>query len=215
MEDIKSTIAKNISELRLQKGLTQLELAQMLHYSDKAVSKWERAESVPEISTLVAVADLFGVPLDYLARDEHGANEQEPLIPQPDDEPEEPETLLDERKVKNHAIITSMSILLVWFIALFIYVLIDVIFKNAHGHWLTFIYAAPISMLLWLIFNSIWFNRRRNYLIISLLVWTLLAALHITFLICKINIWQIYLLGLPGQLVIFLWSRLNHVKSNT
>lgn len=45
MLELKSTIAKNIQELRLQKGLTQLELAQMLHYSDKAVSKWERGVS--------------------------------------------------------------------------------------------------------------------------------------------------------------------------
>ena len=74
MNDIKAIIAKNITDLRLAKGLTQLELAEQLHYSDKAVSKWERGESVPEISTLMAIADLFGVTLDHLVN-EHSPEE--------------------------------------------------------------------------------------------------------------------------------------------
>ncbi len=66
MTDIKSVIAKNISELRIKNGMTQLELAESLQYSDKAVSKWERGESVPEIATLKAIAELFEVTLDFL-----------------------------------------------------------------------------------------------------------------------------------------------------
>ena len=72
LEDIRSVIAANITALRTSSGMTQLDLAEKLHYSDKAVSKWERGESVPEIGTLTAIADLFGVPLDYLVRSEHG-----------------------------------------------------------------------------------------------------------------------------------------------
>ena len=48
------------------KKLTQLELAEMLNYSDKAVSKWERGESVPDVITLKKIADLFGVTVDYI-----------------------------------------------------------------------------------------------------------------------------------------------------
>jgi hypothetical protein len=73
-------------------------------------------------------------------------------------------------------------------------------------HWLAFVYAVPVSMLVWLIFNALWFNRRRNYLIISLMVWTLLIATHLNVLLCGYNVWQIYLLGIPGQLIIILWS---------
>ena len=87
--------------------MTQLDLAEKLHYSDKAVSKWERGESVPEIGTLTAIADLFGVPLDYLVRSEHeepaAAVEQQPAAPVPD------------HKKKNRALIAGMSVLLVWF----------------------------------------------------------------------------------------------------
>ena len=61
MEDLKMIIAGNIGQLRRKTGMTQLELAEKLNYSDKAISKWERGESVPDISVLKSIADLFGV----------------------------------------------------------------------------------------------------------------------------------------------------------
>ena len=78
MNNIKSIIAQHITDLRRAKGLTQLELAEQLNYSDKAVSKWERADSMPDVSVLVAIADLFDVPLDYLVRAEHPKKEIQP-----------------------------------------------------------------------------------------------------------------------------------------
>ena len=71
MEELKMIIAGNIGKLRREAGMTQLELAEELNYSDKAVSKWERAESVPDISVLKAIAELFEVTVDYLITD-HG-----------------------------------------------------------------------------------------------------------------------------------------------
>ena len=62
MEDIKPIIAKNITALRQGAKLTQIELAERLNYSDKAVSKWERAESIPDITVLKTIADMFGDP---------------------------------------------------------------------------------------------------------------------------------------------------------
>lgn len=200
LEDIRSVIAANITALRTSSGMTQLDLAEKLHYSDKAVSKWERGESVPEIGTLTAIADLFGVPLDYLVRSEHeapaAATEQQPAAPAPD------------HKKKNRALIAGMSVLLVWFVAALIFVFIDITFRSVDRHWLSFVWCVPASMIVWLVFNSVWFNRRRNYLIISLLMWSALAAIHITALTFNYNIWLIYTPGIPGQLIIFLWSRL-------
>ena len=69
MEDIKPIIAKNITALRQGAKMTQIELAERLNYSDKSVSKWERAESLPDITVLKAIADMFEVPLDYLVRE--------------------------------------------------------------------------------------------------------------------------------------------------
>ena len=71
VEDIKSNIAKNISELRQTKSMTQLELAEQLNNSDKAGAKCERGDSVPDVTVLKRIADLFGVTLDYLVTAEH------------------------------------------------------------------------------------------------------------------------------------------------
>ena len=71
MSDKRFIIGKNIAELRKSSGLTQLELAEKLNYSDKSVSKWERGESLPDIVVLKSVADLFEVTLDYLVEEEH------------------------------------------------------------------------------------------------------------------------------------------------
>ena len=51
--------------MRKKNNWTQAKLADKLNYSDKAISKWERAEAVPDIETLHALAELFGVTVDY------------------------------------------------------------------------------------------------------------------------------------------------------
>ena len=71
MEDLKPIIAKNITVLRQNAKMTQFDLAEKLNYSDKAISKWERAESIPDVSVLKSIADLFGVTVDYLLQDGH------------------------------------------------------------------------------------------------------------------------------------------------
>ena len=71
MPDLKSVIARNIVELRKSANWTQAELAQKLNYSDKAVSKWERAESTPDVEVLKNMADLFQVPVGYFFESEH------------------------------------------------------------------------------------------------------------------------------------------------
>lgn len=196
MDELKTVIAENIQSLRRDAGMTQAALADKLNYTDKAVSKWERGESVPDVAVLRDIADLFGVTVDYLLRKDHtAAAEPVPIHSK-------------KRKLSNYASITCMSILLVWLLATFAFVLIDIINPASGSHWLAFIYAVPVSMIVWLIFNSIWFCRRRNFLIISLLMWTTLASFYLTLLPFNANLWQIFGLGVPGQAIIFLWSRL-------
>ena len=55
-----------VSELRREKGMTQKDLAQRLFVSDKAVSKWERGLSLPDISLLQPMADILGVSVTEL-----------------------------------------------------------------------------------------------------------------------------------------------------
>ena len=63
-------IADKIMELRKKNGWSQEELAEQLHVSRQSVSKWEGAQSVPDINKVIAMASLFGVTTDYLLKDE-------------------------------------------------------------------------------------------------------------------------------------------------
>ncbi len=201
MDDIKSIIAKNISALRIDAGMTQLDLAEKLNYSDKAVSKWERAESVPDVSVLKKIADLFNVPLDYLVRTEHEIQEIETDV-----------KIENHQRKYNYGFITGMCILLVWLIATLVFIILDISTSAVYAHWLSFTYAVPVTMIVWLVLNSVWFNRRTNFLIISFLMWTLLASLYVTFLLFGLNFWLIFVLGIPGQTIILLWSKLKFKK---
>jgi transcriptional regulator with XRE-family HTH domain len=194
MSDIKNIIAKNIAELRQAHSMTQIELAEKLNYSDKAISKWERGESLPDVTVLVTIASLFGVTLDYLVQEEH----KEPMCKQ-EGAP---------KPKYNRRLIAAISSILVWFIALLAFVVLAIFCPSLRGSWLAFIYGLPVSLSVVLVFNSIWFNRRMNYLIISALVWSVLVAVHVSVLVAGHNVWLIYLLGIPGQLVIFMWSQL-------
>ena len=53
MEELKKIVAANLTALRTAKGMTQLELGEMISYSDKAISKWERGESIPDAFVLL------------------------------------------------------------------------------------------------------------------------------------------------------------------
>ena len=62
----KQTLGMMISTLRKEKGMTQLELAEKMGVTDKAVSKWERDLSFPDISSIPKLAEIFEVSVDEL-----------------------------------------------------------------------------------------------------------------------------------------------------
>lgn len=210
MEELKKIIAQNIIELRRANNMTQLELAERLNYTDKAVSKWERGESLPDISVLKAIADMFGVKIDYLVTTEHIEPVAEVLMTEDAEEEAEKHR---RRTTVNRRVVTSISILLVWFVATLCFV-ISQLASQASQQWLAFIYAVPVTFIVWLVFNSIWFRGKHNFLIISLLVWSLLAAVQISCVAFGVapGIWLIYFLGIPGQAIIFTWSHMMHRK---
>lgn len=195
MEDVKNNVAKNITELRILNNMTQLELAEKLNYSDKTVSKWERGESTPDISVLVEIADLFSVSLDYLVKSE---------------------SIVVEHKNKeityNRRAVSYVAEGGGWILAIFAFIITTLVTHQMTFQWLYFIYTLPIVLIVKLVFNSIWFNPRHNYLIISALLWSILVSIHITFLYFNADVSLIYLLGVAGQIVIVLASFIKKPK---
>ncbi|MBQ8186318.1 MAG: helix-turn-helix transcriptional regulator, partial [Clostridia bacterium] len=90
--DIPQIIARNITTLRKNAGMTQAGLAEKIGYSDKSISKWERAEGIPDVICLKAIADLFGVSVDYMLTEEHNVPvQQQPEQPEPPTPPARPQ----------------------------------------------------------------------------------------------------------------------------
>lgn len=198
MEELKMIIAGNIGQLRRKAGLTQLELAEHLNYSDKAISKWERGESVPDIVTLKAIADRFSVSVDYLLRADHPVET-------------EVKHAFTKRQQRNHRIITLMSCVLVWLVAVFIHAVVRAAAPTESKLWMGYMYAVPVTLIVLLVFNSVWGNRRNNFVIISALVWTVLACAYVSVLVFQpLNMWLLFVLGVPAQAIVCLWAGLRY-----
>ena len=198
MEELKMIIAGNIGQLRREAGMTQLELAEYLNYTDKAVSKWERGESIPDVMTLKALADRFSVTVDYLLRADH---------------PRETEIKREytKRQRRNHILITFMSCVLVWLIAGVVHTGVDVVLPAEAKLWLVYMYAVPVTLVVLLVLNTVWGNRRSNFLIISALIWSLIISIYVTaWIFASINMWLVFLIGVPGQVIVGLWSGLRY-----
>ncbi len=202
-EKLKKLIGKNISAHRKRCGLTQAGLAEKLNYTDKAVSKWERGESVPDVMTLVQIAEQFEITVDELVQDPD-------LLPAQTGSVQQTMGKVVEKTLKRKAnknIILGLSCLLVWFVALLVYV-IAASCGFPEGA-LAFLYAIPAWAIVALSLRSAWHDFRGNKLYISAIVWGCLASIHMTVLVIwNLNLWRIYLLGIPGQLAIFLWFRM-------
>ena len=190
-------IAKNICDLRTEAKMTQLALADVLNYSDKAVSKWERGESVPDIFMLKRIADYFGVSVDYLLESDHTESIENKIANY-------------KMSARNRFVISFLATMLVWFIATFVFVSMLIFSPDLPLRpWLMFIYAIPVSATVALVFNSIWGRRKINYLIISVLIWSFLLSVFMTLIIIfSMNIWPVFLLGIPGQAIVIIWSGL-------
>ena len=208
-EKLKKQIGANIASYRKRMRLTQVHLAQKLNYSDKAVSKWERGESVPDVQTLVQLADLFDVTVNDLLVD---PNE----LPENTGKMEQVMGRAVEKTLKRKAdkrIILMLSSLLVWSIALLLFVIFSSL--GVEKSWLAFIYAIPADAIMMLSLRSAWKDFRWNQILISVIVWGCLLSFFMTMLIfLQVNLWRIFLLGIPGQIAVFLWFRLyrKHTK---
>ncbi len=190
MDDIKQIIAKNLTALRKEMHLTQAELAEKINYTDKAVSKWERGESVPDIEILKKLADLFGVPLDYLVQAEH--------------KKEKKSEMLSVRKRRIRLAISYLSAAGVWLVAAILFFFMKI--KGLEETWKLFIGAIPASLVVLLVFNSIWGTKKYFFIILSALLWTLLLFAYI--MLFEYNAFFVFCIGIPSQVMIIIWSRM-------
>lgn len=198
--DVKENLSINLARYRKALNITQAELAEKLNYSDKAVSKWERGESVPDLIVLKQLADFYDTTIDN-------------LISEPKKE-EKPRSI---RNIpKKRFLICSLSAGLVWLIATLCFAFLGIIFPDISSTWLAFIYAIPITFIITLVLMSVWGKSISNAIAISLLIWTALLAVHLTIINVlpnpSPNLWMIYLIGIPLQILVILWFSYRKIR---
>lgn len=194
--ELRPIVARNIAACRKQAGMTQAELAEKLNYSDKTISKWERAEGLPDLVVSQNIAELFGVPLDALLQND---------TPQPADDAR----LIRQINARRRMILL-MAVGLCWLTATVAYFAIRLIFPALPRVWLAYIYALPASCIVCTVFTCIWWAKPWRLLSISGIIWTLAVSIHLSFKMP--NIYLIYVVAAVVQVLFFMFFYFLKIK---
>ena len=189
MSNLREIITENLLYLRRKNKMTQQDLAKKINYSDKAVSRWENGEVLPDVETLAKIADVYGVPLSRIL--EKGAPEDG--SPSPSRDP----------ALLTKAIIAAISVCVVWAIAVIIYVYIRVFVRTSF--WQIFLWAVPVSSIVMHVFNNRWLRIPFvSMACSSLTIWGFITSTYCSIL--SYNVWLIFLIGVPLQAIVILVS---------
>lgn len=197
---IKKVVANNLTELRKEKGLTQFQLAQIFHYSDKAVSKWECGETLPDLETLVSLADFYGVTLDYLTHTGTRNDKKEMILPQ------------KKKTFINKPIIVLLSCMIPLLISAITYF---ILFSLGYNDWVIFLWWIPVAFLLMFIFSWIWKRKYARSLFAICMVWTLLSSIYLQLgysLSNGYDYWPIFFIGIPLTIAAILWAHIEKTE---
>ena len=188
LEELKLITASNIINLRTQAGMTQAELGSKLNYSDKTISKWERAEAIPDAFVLKQMGELFGVSVDNLLSSH---DEWKPI---PTEEPETEQVSYSTGRIIAIAVIGVWTLALTAFVALWLVGLIV---------WQVFVAALPISILVYMVLICVFHRKRYLQHIIAVFVLSLFVA---GFLLCypRYHPWQLFLIVIPAEIIVYL-----------
>jgi hypothetical protein len=121
-------------------------------------------------------------------------------------------TQVSEKALKRKAnknVILALTTTLVWFVALFVFVIMSSFEMLDPYSWLIFFFAIPANAIVLLSLRSAWRDFRWNQGLITVIAWGSLLTIYMTILVVfHYNFWKIFLLGIPGQIAIWLWFRL-------
>lgn len=156
---LRVNFANRLSDLRRAAGMTQLELAQKLNYSDKSVSKWERAEGVPDLYVVTQIADIFEVTVDDLLSDKPF---RRPFIS------------------RNKLLVTLLSMAVPWLVATISNWILGIFFPEL-PLWRLYIYAMPLTAIVALVFTCVWWNKIWQFISVSAIIWSVPTCIFISF----------------------------------
>ena len=203
MQDVKVVFAQNLISLRKQMKLTQLELAEKINYSDKAVSKWERGESIPDVTVLMTIASLFGVTLDFLVT-EHA----------------EPEIVAEQTsyakavKKRNRMLVAAITFFAIAALETVVFAILQSVIGGLGKNLLyCYVYAIPVAAIVAIVFTSLWARPSLRFWSVTLLIVSLiLDAFLIPWQVAGTFFPWVFLIIIPAELVTMLSFKIIRIK---
>lgn len=181
-EKLREYFARNLAHYRKALGLTQIELAERLNYSDKSISKWERGDGLPDLAVTAQIAEIFGLTVNDMIA-------------------EKPKRRL--MTTRNKIIITLLSMGVAWLVATILFFICEIIFPSIKVWWLFYIYAIPISAIVGIVFSCIWWKKIHLFASVSTLIWSVALCVMLTVPIPKIYL--IFIVAAVLQILTLLW----------
>lgn len=189
MENIKEIVAHNLVMLRKYHHLTQAELAEKLNFSDKAVSRWEKGEVVPDVETLNKISEVYEIPFAKLFEKDLALEENSVAQPK-------------KSWKRNKFIIAFLAEMLICFLSVVVFVSIKL--ACGESYWQIFIWMIVALAIVALVFSWVWKKKPIKFISMSVLVWSLILAFYLQFI--DKNWWLLFILGIPLQIAILLWA---------
>ena len=179
---LRKTIGRNIALYRKMHKDTQASLGEKLNYTDKAVSKWERGESIPDVYVLSCIADLYGITVSELIGESKPKIRTSPHL---------------------HLYIFLLSAALVYVISTVLIVAFE-IFNVPFNTWLFLLYGSAVSALLAVIYTMLWWNVWLQLSAWSSLIW--LAGLSTFLTVPGVLLAKVFLICTALQGVVVVWA---------
>jgi len=178
MKELKEIVSKNLISLRKMNNLTQLELSKKINYSDKAISRWEKGEVLPDVETIKVLSEVFNVPMSAILEDNDNIAKVKLSKPS-----------------KQEILSQIFLICEIWTLLSVIYVYLNL--SNGQNIWQMFIWGIPATAFVLLVQNRKAKNNIINFIYGSILVWSFITCLFLHMLdACP---WYFFILGVPVQ----------------
>lgn len=208
MEALSEIVGKNLVALRKAKGMTQMQLAEEIHYSDKSISKWENGYALPTVDILLDLAEYYGVTVDYLCKEQS----EDDIAGVIDEQNKKKEKLIaNQHKILVMAIFAFTVLLAAGFILISDY--INNVYGEGRHYWIVMMWSLPVAFIGETIMAKLFFHKKwLTYTFASLAMWTLIIAFLLHYQIWNgIDVWYVILAGLPLQAILvllYLWKKI-------
>lgn len=191
--NIREVVARNLQMIRKENKLTQVELSKKINYSDKAISRWEKGEVLPDIEVLQSISKVYGVHISFFFEEQpvnFGVNKNLPG--------------------KNDVLMHMLSVCVIWTVLSILFVYVNTIYN--YVLWQAFVWGVPITVFFTLRFYKKWQKDELKMILRTILVWSFLACVYLQFI--SYNMWLLFIIGIPVQAGIIVSYLSNKNKRN-